>query len=136
MELWWILHWFTYCRSFLYKHWTILHFLVTFFIRFEEKQIKKADEANKTIILSFSILVQTLVVSVNWIHIKTSTLTAIGLWATSHEDANCKTTFRTQLVIDKNVKSIEFLIQLLWNNYETYLSVLNTCHHTPLIFFW
>ena len=28
-------------------------FLDTFFIRFEEKQIKKADEANKTTILSF-----------------------------------------------------------------------------------
>ena len=53
---------------------------MTFFIRFEEKQIKKADEANKTTILSFPILVQTLiVVSVSCIHIKTSTLTATGL---------------------------------------------------------
>ena len=54
------LHRFTYYRSFTYKYWTILHFLVTFFIRFEEKQIKKADEANKSTILSFSILARTL----------------------------------------------------------------------------
>ena len=56
------------------------NFLLTFFIGFEEKQIKSTDEANKTTILSFSILVQTLVVLlVSCVHIKSITLTATGL---------------------------------------------------------
>ena len=75
-----VLHRLTGCKSLTYNFWTILHFLVTFFIRLEEKQIKKADEANKTKILSFSILAQTLIVLlVSCVHIKTSTLTAAGL---------------------------------------------------------
>ena len=41
--------------------------------------MKKADEANKTTFLSFSILVLTLIVLlVNCVHIKISTLTATG----------------------------------------------------------
>ena len=74
------LHWFT-TTGHLYENIGPFYiFLVTFFIRFEEKQIKKADEANKTTILSFSILVQTLtVLLVSWAHIKTSTLIATGL---------------------------------------------------------
>ena len=79
MELSWMstaLHSFTYYRSFIGPFYI---FLVTFFIRFEEKQ-KKADEANKATNLSFSILVRTLIVLlVSCVQIKTSTLTATGL---------------------------------------------------------
>ena len=58
----------------------LLYFLVTFFMRFEEKQIEKADEANETTFLSFSILVRTLIVLlVNCAHRTTSTLTATGI---------------------------------------------------------
>ena len=58
----------------------LLHLLVTFFMRFEEKQIEKADEANETTFFSFSILVRTLIVLlVSCAHITTSTLTATGL---------------------------------------------------------
>ena len=42
-------------------------------MKFEEKQIKKADEANKITILSFFIPVQTLIVLlVSCVHIKTT----------------------------------------------------------------
>ena len=47
--------------------------MVTFFMRFEGKQIKKADEANKTI-ASFSILIRVLIVLlVSYVHMETST---------------------------------------------------------------
>ena len=74
------LRWFTYYGSFINKYGTILHFLVTFFIRFEEIKIKKVDEANKTTILLFSILGRTLIILlVRCVHVKTSTLTVTGL---------------------------------------------------------
>ena len=76
--------------------------MATFFLRFEEKQIKKADEANKITILSFSILVRTIIVLLfSCVHIKTSTLTATGLQATSRQDANCKAAFKTQTPCDR-----------------------------------
>ena len=44
-----------------------------------KKNKQKADEANKTTILTFSILVRTLIVLlVGWVHIKTNTLTVTG----------------------------------------------------------
>ena len=48
--------------------------MVTFFMRFEGKQIKKTDEANKTTIASFSILVRVLIVLlVSYVRMETST---------------------------------------------------------------
>ena len=48
--------------------------MVKLFMRFEEKQIKKADEANNTTIGSFSILVRALIVLlVSSVNMKTST---------------------------------------------------------------
>ena len=60
-------------RSFTNKYGTIVQFMVTFFMRFEGKQIKKVDEANKTI-ASFSILIRVLIVLlVSYVHMETST---------------------------------------------------------------
>ena len=77
-----VLHKFTYYRSFTYKYWTILHLLVIFFIRFEEKQINKKKQMKqiRQQHYLFSILVPTLIVLlVSCVHVKTSTLTATGL---------------------------------------------------------
>ena len=38
---------------------------------------------------------------ISCVHIKTSTLTATGLKATSRQDANCKATFTTQTSCDR-----------------------------------
>ena len=78
------------------KYWIILHFLVTFFMRFEGK-LKKAYEANKTTIASFSFLVRALIV----------------LLVTN----TCKLALKQQLVYKQPTVRMLIVKQLLGPNY-------------------